>query len=57
MSRLRWVRAEVVTAAGETGPLYVHHVNEFAKTRWDVWAAAANAPSLDRALRAIQGLA
>lgn len=55
-SRFRWVREEVVTAEGETGPLYVHHLNEFARARWDVSAAAVNSPSLSRAVRAIQAL-
>ncbi|MFT4036348.1 MAG: hypothetical protein QM679_12315 [Patulibacter sp.] len=52
-STSRAIRAEVVTSRGETGPLYVRHLNDFAANHWDVDAAATRSPSLDRAVRAI----
>lgn len=55
-SRARVIRQDMVRSTGETGPLYVNRLNEFASTRWDVTSAAANCDSLRRAIRSIQGL-
>jgi hypothetical protein len=55
-STARSVRQDMVRSSGETGPLYVSRINEFASTRWDVAAAAANSDSLSRAIRSIGGL-
>jgi len=50
------VRGDVVTSSGETGPLYVYRINEFARDHWDVTAAAERSPSLARALLQISGM-
>lgn len=50
------VRSEVVTSSGETGPLYVYRINDFARDRWDVVAAAERSPSLARAVARIREL-
>lgn len=55
-SRARTIRQDMVRSSGEIGPLYVSRINEFASTRWDVAAAAANSESLARAVRSVQGL-
>lgn len=55
-SRSRALRGDLVTRDGQTGPLYVTRINEFASTRWSVAAAAANSPSLSRAIRSIRRL-
>lgn len=55
-SKVRKIRQDMVRSTGETGPLYTVRINEFAATRWDVEAAAANSDSLARAIRSIQGL-
>jgi hypothetical protein len=55
-SKVRTIRQDMVRSTGETGPLYTVRINEFAATRWDVGAAAANSDSLARAIRSIQGL-
>jgi hypothetical protein len=55
-SRSRIIRQDMVRSTGETGPLYVKRINEFASTRWDVSGAAANSDSLSRAIQSIQRL-
>ncbi|WP_130866945.1 hypothetical protein [Acidipropionibacterium timonense] len=55
-SRSRDIREEVVHEETETGPLYVDHLNEFAKVHWDIKQASANSPSLCRAVRAIAAM-
>lgn len=55
-SSSRAIRKDVVAPDGQTGPLYVPRINEFAQTHWDVAAAAENSPSLARAIRAIREL-
>jgi hypothetical protein len=55
-SRSRALRGDLVTRDGQTGPLYVSRINEFASTRWSVAAASANSPSLSRAIRSIRTL-
>ncbi len=55
-SRLRALRGDVVTRDGQTGPLYVARINEFASTRWSVASASANSLSLSRAIRSIRTL-
>lgn len=55
-SRARVIRQDMVRSTGETGPLYVNRLNEFAATRWDVRSAADNCDSLHRAIRSIRGL-
>ncbi|OZC50757.1 hypothetical protein CH267_22125 [Rhodococcus sp. 06-621-2] len=55
-STARTVRQDMVRSSGETGPLYVSRINEFASTKWDAAAAAANSDSLARAIRSIRGL-
>jgi hypothetical protein len=55
-STARKIRQDMVRSTGETGPLYVTRINEFAATRWDVRVATANSDSLSRAIRSIRGL-
>lgn len=55
-STARTIRQDMVRSTGETGPLYVNRLNEFASTRWDISGAAANSDSLSRAIRSIRGL-
>lgn len=55
-SRLRAIRDEVVSSDGQTGPLYVSRLNDFASSRWNVLAAAKNSQSLKRALACLEGL-
>lgn len=55
-SSSRALRRDVVTSDGQTGPLYVRQINEFAAGHWDVAAASRNSPSLARAIQAIRGL-
>lgn len=55
-STKRTIRQDMVRSSGETGPLYVQRINEFAATRWDVMAASDNSDSLSRAIRSIQRL-
>jgi hypothetical protein len=55
-SRSRDIRRDMVVKGSQTGPLYVHRINEFATTRWDVESAAQNSDSLRRALDRIRQL-
>jgi hypothetical protein len=55
-SRSRDVRRDMVAHRGNPAPLYVHRINEFATSRWDVEAAAQNSDSLGRALERIRQL-
>lgn len=55
-STSRTARQDMVTTEGETGPLYVLRINEFARDHWDVHAAAQASPSLRRAVAAIRNL-
>lgn len=55
-SRSRDIREEVARDEHHPGPLFVSHLNEFARTRWDVEAAARNSPSLRRAVTAITAI-
>ncbi|MEH3132740.1 MAG: hypothetical protein PGN27_22525 [Mycolicibacterium neoaurum] len=55
-SRSRVIRADMVRPSGETGPLYVKRINEFAAEKWNVDEAAATSGSLARAIRQIQAL-
>ncbi|MGB0876606.1 MAG: hypothetical protein ACPGXI_06030 [Mycobacterium sp.] len=54
-SRSRDIRRDMVVGS-KTGPLYVHHVNEFAAKHWNVETAAQNSDSLRRALGRIRQL-
>ncbi len=53
-SRLRAIRQDMVTSAGETGPLYVQRINEFASQTWDVESARSNSDSLQRAVERLK---
>lgn len=55
-SQSRNIREEVVRKDGQPGPLFVHHLNEFATTHWQVDRAAEASPSLRRAIAAIREL-
>lgn len=55
-SRSREIRADMVRATGETGPLYVSRINEFAAEKWNVEEAASVSDSLARAIRQIREL-
>ncbi len=55
-SKSKAIRREVVTVDGNTGPLYVTRLNEFASTHWNVATAADNSPSLASAIAAIRRL-
>lgn len=55
-SKSRSIRSDVVSTDGQTGPLYVARLNEFASARWNVEAAAGRSPSLLRAIRCIESL-
>ncbi|MFC2640147.1 MAG: hypothetical protein ACFN04_01055 [Propionibacterium acidifaciens] len=55
-SRNRDIREEVARDDHHPGPLFVPHLNRFARTRWDVGAAARNSPSLSRAVTAIAAM-
>lgn len=55
-SSSREIRRDMLTDDGQVGPLYVHRINEFAASRWDVESAALNSPSLRRAVQAIRDL-
>ena len=55
-SRSREIRADMVRPTGETGPLYVKRINEFAADSWNVDDASAVSDSLARAIRQIQAL-
>lgn len=55
-SRIRAIRQGMVTKGDKTGPLYMHHINNFAMTQWDVINAAENCDSLARALKRIPGM-
>lgn len=55
-SRSRDIRRDMVVQETKTGPLYVHRINEFAMTSWDVEAAASSSDSLRRALHRIRQL-
>ncbi|MGO1805711.1 MAG: hypothetical protein ACTH0P_11790 [Candidatus Corynebacterium faecigallinarum] len=45
------IQDDVVTKDGQTGPLYTHRLNEFARDHWNVEAAMENSPGLERAVR------
>lgn len=55
-SRSRTVREDVVAGSGETGPLYVKRLNDFASTVWRPGVAAERSSSLDRAVQRIAAL-
>ncbi len=55
-SSSRMIRHDLVTSDGQTGPLYVSRLNEFASQHWDVEAAADNSQSLSRAIESIRQL-
>lgn len=55
-SRDRRILEGVAHDQDHAGPLFVHHMNEFARTVWDVEAAVSNSASLKRAVRAIGAL-
>lgn len=55
-SQSRDIREEVAYDEAHPGPLFVDHLNEFARHHWDVGKAAESAPSLARAIRAIKQL-
>lgn len=55
-SSSRLMRRDVVTPDGQTGPLYVARINEFAENHWDAVAAAESSASLAKAIRAIRRL-
>lgn len=47
------LRREVLAKNGDTGPLYVSRINDFATTVWDVAEASERSPSLARAVARI----
>jgi hypothetical protein len=49
-SRSRAIKHDVTATAGQTGPLYVARLNEFASTTWNVADAASVSSSLRRAV-------
>ncbi|MCJ1700920.1 DUF4276 family protein [Rathayibacter festucae] len=55
-SRSRSIRSEVVSRAGEPGPLFVAHMNDFATDAWNAQKAAERSASLRRAIAAIRSL-
>lgn len=55
-SSIKDIRAEVVRPDGKEGGLYTEHLNEFARSLWNVESAASNSESLERAVRAIRAL-
>lgn len=55
-SRSRMIREDLVAKDGKEGPLYVARLNEFARERWDVAAAAERSPSLARAIASLRRL-
>lgn len=60
VSKSRRLRAEFCPAPGSSasqGPLYNHPIGRFVRERWNLAAARAAVPSLDRACRRISELA
>lgn len=55
-SRSRVIRRDVTAVGGQTGPLFVARVNEFASTTWRPTAASASSDSLQRAIERIREL-
>lgn len=55
-SRSRGIREAMVGVDGNTGPLYVPTINEFASTGWNVEIAMSSSPSLCRAVERIRCL-
>lgn len=55
-SRSRTIRDQVVRDDGHPGPLFVHHLTEFAREHWQIEPAAEASPSLRRAIAAIRAL-
>lgn len=55
-SRKRPMREEMVASQLRAGPLYTVHLNEFARTAWNVDVAASNSDSLSRAIRRISAM-
>lgn len=55
-SKVRAIREAMVRPNGDTGPLYVAKINEFALTGWNVAAAAESSESLRRAIQCIREL-
>lgn len=55
-SGIRKAMVPPVGSSGRVGPEYVTYISEFARTGWRPDVAAANAPSLARALREIDRL-
>lgn len=52
-SRSRDIREGVAHDGHHPGPLFGEHLNDFAKTAWDVGTSAESSPSLRRAIAAI----
>lgn len=52
----RTIRQKMTTLRGETGPEYVATINDFARSTWNVGAAAEVSPSLSRALKRLTEL-
>lgn len=55
-SRSRAIRRDMVTGAGETGPLYVLRINDYASTTWRPAIAQGQSQSLRRAVDRISDL-
>jgi hypothetical protein len=55
-SRSRAIRQDMVASDGDTGPLYVSRINDFASSRWDVGAAADVSQSLHRTVDRVRSL-
>ncbi|MEL4356671.1 MULTISPECIES: hypothetical protein [unclassified Luteococcus] len=55
-SHSRDIREEVARDEAHAGPLFVEHLNEFARLHWNVDRAAENSPSLQRALVTLRSL-
>jgi hypothetical protein len=55
-SRSKEIREDVVTPSGQTGPLYVSRINDFASTVWRPEVAASASDSLRRAIGRIAAL-
>ncbi|AXA95950.1 hypothetical protein [Microbacterium sp. PM5] len=53
-SRSREIRRSMVAEDGDTGPLYVNMINEFARSHWNIDEASQLSPSLRRALASLR---
>lgn len=56
LSRSRDIRSSMVASDGDTGPLYVARINEFARTEWQVDVAMTVSPSLRRAVERLRAM-